>query len=363
MSAKIVSRRLPENINRIVSRFPEEVQEFFLEMISADRSIQTISNYAYDFALFFEFLAGKNKSIDQVDPMTIKRFFRQIENGYERTVHVKLKKRDPKTGEIKEEWIERKHYRENSHSGKQRKRASLRSLFRYLVKTHVLERDPMEEYEDASLKTRTRQKVPVFLTREEAIRLIRAVHSYHEKQQRNAKKQSWTAARDLAILFMFLNTGLRVSELVNLNLNSIQPDGNLFRVVIIGKGGKERMLKLNGKAVDALLDYLNQRPQENIPEEHKNALFLNKNGGRISRKGVSEIIRKYVREANLPPKAANISPHKLRHTLATLLLSNGENLRVVQEILGHSSIQTTQIYTHVINSEKDKALDRLANIL
>ncbi|MGI6474304.1 MAG: tyrosine-type recombinase/integrase [Thermoactinomyces vulgaris] len=92
-------------------------------------------------------------------------------------------------------------------------------------------------------------------------------------------------------------------------------------------------------------------------------MFLNKNYQRISRKGISDIISKYVREANLPPKAASISPHKLRHTLATLLLSNGENLRVVQEILGHSNIQTTQIYTHVINTEKDEALDRLDQML
>lgn len=109
--------------------------------------------------------------------------------------------------------------------------------------------------------------------------------------------------------------------------------------------------------MSSLEQYLQERP----PSEHT-ALFLNKNATRLSRKGISELITKYVREAKLPPKSANISPHKLRHTLATMLLSNGENLRVVQEILGHSSIQTTQIYTHVINTEKDDALDKLASI-
>jgi site-specific recombinase XerD len=360
-NSSLVSRRLSESINRIVSQFPEEVQEFFLEMLSADRSVQTVSNYAYDFALFFDFLKSRNKTIEQVDPMTIKRFFRHIENGYERVVHIKLKKLHPHTGELQEEWIERKHFRENSRSGKQRKRASLRSLFRYLVKSHVLDRDPMEEYEDTSLKARSRHKIPVFLTKEEAIRLIRAVHHYHERKKQH--KRTWLELRDLSMLLLFLNTGMRVSELIQLNLNSIQVDGDSFRVIIIGKGGKERMLKLNHSAVEALQSYLVQRPVEQIPAEHKQALFLNKNFKRISRKGVSEVIKKYVQEANLPPKAAAISPHKLRHTLATLLLSNGENLRVVQEILGHSSIQTTQIYTHVINTEKDEALDRLENML
>ncbi|AUS08860.1 hypothetical protein C1X05_08390 [Laceyella sacchari] len=357
----IVSRKLPESINRIVGQFPEEVQDFFLEMISADRSKQTIANYAYDFALFFDFLTTRGKTIHQVDAMTLKRFFRHIENGYERTVHIKMKKKDPITGEMKEVWVERTHFRENSRSGKQRKRASLRSLFRFLVKSHVLDRDPMEEYEDATLKSRARSKVPVFLTKEEALRLIQAVHHYHQKK--NTKSPNWIETRDLAIILMFLNTGMRVSELINLNLNSIQTDGQVYRIIIIGKGGKERMLKLNGNAMDALKAYLERRPKDPVPPEHQYALFLNKNYQRISRKGISEIIKKYVREANLPPKAANISPHKLRHTLATLLLSNGENLRVVQEILGHSSIQTTQIYTHVINTEKDDALDRLDRML
>jgi site-specific recombinase XerD len=361
MEPLVISRRLPESINRIVASFPEEVQEFFLEMISADRSKQTIANYAYDFALFFDFLKSRNKTLYQVDPMTIKRFFRQIENGYERTVHIKLRKKDPKTGEIREEWVERKHFRENSRSGRQRKRASLRSLFRYLVKTQVLQRDPMEEYEDATLKSRSRHKVPVFLTREEALRLIQAVNTYH--QTKNSKSPEWMEARDLAIILLFLNTGMRVSELIGLNLNSLQTDGHITRIIIIGKGGKERILKLNEKAVEALTRYLALRPGDKTPPEHRDALFLNKNYQRLSRKGVSEIIKKYVRQANLPPKAASISPHKLRHTLATLLLSNGENIRVVQEILGHSSIQTTQIYTHIINTEKDEALDRLGHMI
>ncbi|RAL20804.1 tyrosine-type recombinase/integrase [Thermoflavimicrobium daqui] len=354
----IISRRLSPNINKIVSQFPEEVQEFFLEMISAERSPQTIANYAYDFSLFFDFLASKNKTLYQIEPMIIKRFFRHIENGYERSVYVLIKRTDHRTGSQIEEWIERKHFRENSHSGKQRKRASLRSLFRFLVKNHILERDPMEEYEDATLRSRTKQKVPVFLTKDEALRLVQAVHTYHSKKRRN----SWLEARDLAIILLLLNTGMRVSELINLNINSIQTDGSLYRVIIIGKGGKERMLKLNNKAVQSLQEYLEVRPTP-THLNHQNALFLNKNFGRISRKAISEIIKKYVREANLPPKASSISPHKLRHTLATLLLSNGENLRVVQEILGHSSIQTTQIYTHVINTEKDQALDRLEQMI
>ncbi|SDC47302.1 Site-specific recombinase XerD [Melghirimyces thermohalophilus] len=361
MSQFPFSRRLPENINRIIIRFPEDVQDFFLEMISAERSKQTIANYAYDFALFFDFLDEKGLDLDAVTPQVIRRFFRRLEGGYERIVHAKIKRTDPETGEIREEWVERRHYRENTRAGKERKRSSLRSLFRYLVQNGVLDKDPMQEYGDATLKTRNRKKVPVFLTSDEALRLIQAIGDFHRKQKR--RRIIWYEARDRAMILLLLNTGMRVSELVGLNRNSIQTDGESARVIILGKGGKERMLKLNQTAYDALRRYLELRPTDQIAPGHEQALFLNKNRSRISRKGVSEALQKYVREANLPPKTANISPHKLRHTLATLLLSNGENLRVVQEILGHSSIQTTQIYTHVINSEQDAALDRLDHLL
>jgi integrase/recombinase XerD len=343
LSQSFYSRRLPANINRIIGDFSESVQDFFLEMISAERSPLTIANYAYDFSLFFRFLQEKGKNLENLDAITIKRFFRYIENGYERTVYIQG---------ADGVWVSRKHFHENTRSGKQRKRASLRSLFRYLVTSQVLDKDPMQAYEDASLKTRSKQKVPVFLTMEEISRLLQAVQTFHNKKS----TISWMKSRDIAILLLLLNTGMRVSELVNLDINSLQKEGTSLRIVIMGKGGKERMLKLNDLVVSAINQYLAERPT------HSNALFLNKNFTRLSRKGVSELITKYVREANLPPKASAISPHKLRHTLATMLLANGENLRVVQEILGHSSIQTTQIYTHVINSEKDDALDKLVSI-
>lgn len=342
---KILSRKLPETVNQLALTFPEDVQDFILEMISADRSIQTVINYIYDYSLFFDFLKEHEIELEEVDGRVIKRFFRHIEHGYERKV----------IRNINGKQVIQTFFRENSHSGKKRKRASLRALFKYLVKNKVLEKNPMEEYEDTTLRARNQKRVPVFLTEEEARQLIEGIHTYYKG--RKFRALSWLQRRDLAIIFLLLNTGMRVSELVNLNLTQIQEHKGTYRIVILGKGGKERVLKLNQTSVTALQEYLAHRPE--AQPGHETAVFLNRYGQRLDRKAVGRLLDKYVKEANLPPKMKKISPHKLRHTLATLLLSSGANLRVVQEILGHSSIQTTQIYTHVVSEEKDEALDRL----
>ena len=125
----------------------------------------------------------------------------------------------------------------------------------------------MQEYEDASLRSRSRRRVPVFLTQEEALRLIRAVGSYHERNRGDHRTFPWFEARDRAILLLLLGTGMRVSELVGLNLNSIQEDGETARVIVLGKGGRERMLKLNNTAYQALREYLAQRPSDGILRE------------------------------------------------------------------------------------------------
>lgn len=341
-----LSKKLPPSVNELALKLPEEVQEYILEMISADRSLGTITAYIYDFSIFFDYLDKKGINLENVNARTIRNFFRTIENGYERTIRKKV------GGKVIEQTVERI----NDKGGKNRKKASLGSLFRFLVKNKVISSNPMEEYEDTSLKSRNKRRVPVFLTNDEAARLVFAVHDFFS--ERDYKKLHWLMQRDMVILLMFLNTGMRVSELVQLNLNSLQEDGDAFRVIIIGKGGKERVLKLNHETSYALKNYLKVRPDPKN-EKDQNALFLGKNRGRLHRASVWRIIEKYVKVANIPPKAQNISPHKLRHTLATRLLSKGTNLRVVQEILGHSSIMTTQIYTHVINDEKDEALESL----
>lgn len=191
------------------------------------------------------------------------------------------------------------------------------------------------------------------------MRLIRAVSDYYNDKQTDERFKAQLANRDRAIILVLLNTGIRVSELVHLDCHSIQVSEGNCHVTVIGKGNKERVLKLNQVSAQALDAYMEDR-KKIVGTSRQDALFVNRFGDRMSRKAVYEVIKKYVKVAGLPPKAATISPHKLRHTLATLLLKNGENLRVVQEILGHSSISTTEIYTHVINTEKDQALDQLS---
>lgn len=352
------SRRLPESVNRVISRFPLPVQDFLHDMISAERSNQTIVNYAYDFDLFLTYLKEHDISFEGVTAHDIKRFFRYVENGYERKLNLTTSHIDPRTGEKTERKIQRTHYRENTHSGKARKRASLRSLYRYLQKNNYIAHDPMREYEDTSLKQSRRSRAPVFLTAEEAKRLIDAVTDYYGQNETDRRYRKELASRDRAIMLVLLNTGMRVSELVHLNRYSLQSTNGTVHVTVIGKGNQERVLKLNRTAKEALENYFPDR-EKLVRTTGEEALFVNRFGHRISRKAVYEIVKKYVQVAKLPPKAARISPHKLRHTLATLLLKNGENLRVVQEILGHSSIKTTEIYTHVINTEKDQALDHL----
>lgn len=352
------SRRLPASVNRIIVRFPEPVREFFREMISAERSERTIANYAYDFDLFFSFLQDHRIAYENVSAQDIKAFFRYIENGYVRKVTVNTTYVDQKTGTTAEKQIERTHFRENTRSGKARKRASLRSLYRFLLKNDYIGHDPMQEHDDTSLKTSHRNRAPVFLSPEEAKRLIHAVSDYYGEKRTDDRYKPQLASRDRALMLLMLATGMRVSELVQLDRHSLQSSEGATHITVIGKGNKERVLKLNRTSVQALHDYLEDR-KKLVKANDQNALFVNRFGDRMSRKAVYEVIKKYVKVAGLPPKAANISPHKLRHTLATLLLKNGENLRVVQEILGHSSISTTEIYTHVINTEKDQALDQL----
>ena len=214
-----------------------------------------------------------------------------------------------------------------SASSRARKISALRGFFKYLtVKVHLLDENPIQDLDTPKAK----KALPRYLTLEEAQRLLSAVDGRYKE-------------RDYCILCIFLNCGLRISEICGLNISDIRQD----HLRVLGKGNKERIVYLNDATCDAINNYLLVRKL--IKTEDRNALFLSSRKTRIAREGVHVMVKKTLLEAGLDASA--YSAHKLRHTAATLMLSNGVDVRTLQELLGHENLNTTQIYTHIDNSE------------
>lgn len=207
-----------------------------------------------------------------------------------------------------------------------RKLATLRSLYKYLtIKTGKLEVNPLEGFDSP----KPRRALPKYLSLEEAEALLRAVGG------RNPE-------RDRAILTIFLNCGLRISELIGLNLGDVRED----RLRVLGKGNKERTVYINDAVAGALNAYLPIRMKR---DTKKPALFLSERGERIARSTVHTLVKNHLGEAGIDRDG--YSAHKLRHTAATLMLRNGVDVRTLQELLGHEHLNTTEIYTHVENTD------------
>lgn len=221
-----------------------------------------------------------------------------------------------------------------------RKIAAIRSFYKYLtVKAKLLTENPVQDLDSPKL----RKTLPKYLDLDGSIALLEAVDGPFQE-------------RDYCILTLFLNCGLRISELIGLNLTDIQ--GNQLRV--LGKGNKERMLYLNDACLSALEDYLEVRGTTGILDP--NALFISQRRRRISKAAVEKMVKKTLTAAGLD--RTQYSPHKLRHTAATLMLKNGVDVRTLQEVLGHENLNTTQIYTHVDNDGMQIAANAnpLANV-
>ena len=166
--------------------------------------------------------------------------------------------------------------------------------------------------------------------------------------------------RDYCILVLFLNCGLRLAELCSLNLGDVSNEGYM---TVTGKGNKERSVYLNEACQTAIREYLTVRPHEGIPVTDRNALFISRNHRRISPKTVQHIVKTYLEKSGLG--GMGYSTHKLRHTAATLMYQHGNvDIRVLKDILGHSNLGTTQIYTHVSDTQIKKAAEQnpLANV-
>jgi len=220
-----------------------------------------------------------------------------------------------------------------------RKLATLRSFYKFLLKRGHLASNPV-----ASIRTPKQEKrLPKHLDLEQIQQLLNT-----------PKDTDMLGARDKAMLETIFSTGVRVSELVGLNLDDVDFLGGVLHVR--GKGKRERLSPIGASAMKAIQRYLQLRQQDPRREQFDpKALFINKHGKRLSTRSVRRKLDKYLIEAGLDP---SISPHTLRHSFATHLLNNGADLRSVQELLGHQSIATTQIYTHLTTSKLKESYDQ-----
>lgn len=210
--------------------------------------------------------------------------------------------------------------------------AALRSFYNYLMEREALSSNPL-----AGLSLpKARPGLPVHLS----LRQVEELLDMPFRVPPDKKSPPWLPYRDAAILELFYSSGLRLSELVSLNASEIPPDASCVRV--LGKGRKERLVPVGDYAREALSRY---RDLAGVGDS--GPLFLSRLGRRMTGRSIQLMLEKYLRYAGLP---FPISPHKLRHTFATHLLDAGADLRAVQELLGHASLSTTQIYTHVTRS-------------
>jgi len=212
-----------------------------------------------------------------------------------------------------------------------RKISGVRSFYRFLLKEGYINKNPLLTLELPKVEKR----LPTFLTEEEVFKLINA-----------PDKKTTLGLRDNLILKMLYSTGMRVSELVSLRISELNLEKG--EVIIKGKGNKERVVFLPQDILDDIKYYIQKR------RKNSNILFLNRKGKLLTDKGVRILVEKYAKKI-IPYK--KISPHTLRHTFATHLLTNGADLRSVQELLGHTKLSTTQIYTHLTKENLKKVYD------
>ena len=214
--------------------------------------------------------------------------------------------------------------------------SAFRTFYRFLVERKNLARDPVRELQ----LPKAEKKLPLVLTRQQVEELLAA--PLRVPKHRSAP--IWMPLRDAAIMEMFYSSGLRLAELASLEVADL--DIYTESVRVFGKGRKERVCPVGAPALEAASRY---RAAANV---HSGPLFINKSRRRISPRSIWLILKRYLRHTSIP---IALSPHKLRHSFATHLLDNGADLRSVQALLGHASLSTTQIYTHVTVERLKKA--------
>ena len=244
------------------------------------------------------------------------------------------------TDEILLRFVEELRERRYKAATVARKVAAVKSFFGFMAAEGILTCDPTEDLRSPQVG----KALPRTLTPEEVDELL----------EQPARKSTPVAQRDKAMLEMAYATGMRVTELVSLDVAHVALESDPVTVRGIGKGDQERALPLYPRVVDELRQYIFHVRPKMVRNRNEAALFVNRRGGRLTRQGFWLILKNYARDAGLD----GITPHTLRHTYATHMLSGGMPLRNVQEALGHASISTTQIYTHLTDQQRREQYDK-----
>lgn len=304
--------------------FPPFVFEYLnYNSVIKNRSDLTVKEYANDLLTFFRFLKVIRGLVPKETP------FEEIEvNDVSLDLVSSVSLNDAYMF-----LIYCKDDRDNNERTRARKATTLRMFFKYLtVQKRILDENPLQELDSPKIK----KTLPKYLTLEESLDLLKAVDGKFKE-------------RDYCILTLFLNCGMRLSELVSLNLSDIRSNNTM---VVTGKGNKERTIYLNDACIDAINAYLPFRPVDGVKD--KDALFISRQKTRISPKTVQYIVKSTLEKAGL--QGRELSTHKLRHTAATLMYQYGDvDVLAIKEMLGHESLSTTQIYTHIMDEQLQKA--------
>ncbi len=277
----------------------EELLGKFSEYLKIEKgySEHTLRNYLSDIEMFFEYLKEKNLEVtgesvlERLEPIDIRGFLAS-------------------------------RFRMNKSSSNQRRLSAIKTFFKFLVRRAIIRRNPAEIISSP----KGEKALPKAISVDEVFSLIHVIDS-----------DDVLSLRDRAMVELMYGSGIRVSELVSVNIADIDMKNRTLKV--LGKGKKERIVPVGTYFLEAINEYLLRR-QELVKRE-TDALFLNKNGGRITTRSVARIIKKYLNRCAINKK---VSPHTLRHSFATHLLGSGADIRFIQELLGHSSLSTTQRY-------------------
>lgn len=295
--------------------------EKFLEFLKVEKNVSphTLRNYSSDLNQFHNFLI-ENKialnrqsvNLNKIDNLTIRSYLSAL------------------------------YKKKNSKSSVARKLAVLRSFYKFLCREGFVKKNIPKSI----VIPRQDKKIPSFLTIDEVFHLLK-----------QPDEKSLLGMRDKAILELFYATGIRIGELVSLNIEDVNFDLRLIKVR--GKGKKERIVPVNKSAINILLKYIEEREKagfkKNVTAPKESPLFINFRYLRITDRGIRNILARYISKGRI---TKNVSPHSLRHTFATHLLDAGADLRIIQELLGHSSLSTTQKYSHVSTGRLMEVYDK-----